>query len=170
MRAWSRALLFVAALAPLGAAAPPADVPRLDPFRPLVGGRWVGGGFLAGIGSYKSTREFAWTLDGKYIEMRHVLALRDSTFSESGYLGWDPERKAVSLWIFASDGSRTTASQVPARPGAILLEGNTLGDSVVHWRSLIRRRGDDELSIVTEIERQGSWIPYTSAMYRREKP
>lgn len=165
MRAWTRALILVVALA---AAAPTPDASRLDPFRPLVGGRWIGGGFLPGIGNYTSTREFAWTLDGKFIQTHHTLTIRDSTFSESGFVGWDPERKAVTLWSFASDGSRTTGSQIPARGGSILIEGTTTGDSATHWRSLIRPRGSDELSIITEIERKGSWIPYTSASYRRQ--
>jgi hypothetical protein len=34
---------------------------------------------------------------------------------------------------------------------------------------MLRVRGSDELSILVEHERKGSWIPYTSALYRRER-
>lgn len=159
----------VSFLALLGAGGADPDPNRLAPVRPLVGGKWVGSGFLPGVGNYSSTRQFDWTLDGKFIQMQHVLTIRDSVLSEAGYFGWDAQRSAVALWGFASDGSYTTARLLPARSGTMLIEGHTIGDAQTHWRILLRLRGKDELSIITEHERKGSWIPYTSAIYKRQK-
>ena len=164
IRALFRAASF---LALLGAAAP--DPNRLAPVRPLVGGTWVGSGFLPGVGNYSSTRQFDWTLDGKFIQMQHVLTIKDSVLSEAGYFGWDTQRSAVTMWGFASDGSHTTARLLAARSGRMIIEGNTIGVGEIHWRIMLRMRGKDELSIITEHERKGSWIPYTSAVYKRRK-
>ncbi len=164
MRALCCALLCLVALG-----ATPSEANRLDPFIPLVGGSWVGGGFLPGIGNYKSTRTFGWTPDGRLIETKHVLTIGDSVHSETAYLGWDERRSTVALWGVASDGSQLTARQVPARGKAILIDGTTVGAAQTHWRMMLRLRGDHELSILVEHERKGSWIPYTSALYRREK-
>jgi hypothetical protein len=97
-----------------------------------------------------------------------VLTIRDSVLSEAGYFGWDSQRGGIALWGFASDGSYTTGNVTPARSGTLVLEGHTVGAERIHWRILLRLRGKDELSIITEHERKGSWIPYTSAIYRRK--
>ena len=164
IRALFRALPFAAFL---GASAP--DPNRLEPVRPLIGGKWVGSGFLPGVGNYSSTRQFDWTLDGKFIQMQHVLTIKDSVLSEAGYFGWDAQRSAVTMWGFASDGSHTTARLISSRSGTMVIEGNTVREADIHWRILLRIRGKDELSIITEHERKGSWVPYTSAVYRRRR-
>ncbi|HEX9761365.1 MAG TPA: hypothetical protein VGA40_10610 [Candidatus Acidoferrales bacterium] len=163
-------LLFVICVSVAGSAAaqgkaPAAQANPLADFEPYIGGTWVSERAGRDGTAIRTERVYAWTLGGRFLEVREKSTGGNRSSSYFAILGVDPSTKALTAWSFTSRGETFFMRRAEA-DGLVFL---SIGDGPM-YRMTIRRTGSNTFEEVTEIQREGAWVPAGRQSFTRVAP
>lgn len=139
-----------------GATQAPPPTGALAGFEPYVGGTWVSERAGRDGTTIRTERVYAWTLGGRFLEVREKTAAGNRTSQYLAIVGIDPATKALTAWSFTSRGETF-----------FMRRDDTAGDNLVFlsigdgpmYRMTIRRTGENAFEETTEVQREGAWTP-----------
>jgi hypothetical protein len=149
------AVLLALSSAGVGAAA----APGYQPLAFLAGHCWRG---TFPDGKVTDQHCFSWIYGGKFLRDEHVVhhgAGHADGFGESIYV-WDAPSQQLQYLYIESDGGYSRGA-VSAEKDALVFPPTSYseGGQTQVYRSRWQRSGADAYDVVTEFQRQGSWVP-----------
>lgn len=151
-------LLLPLACAPEASGAPqepPADA--LKPFEFLLG-QWVAENEL-GADKYVVERNWRREFGGKFLCATEKLVVGSAEVFSEAWLGYDPGRARVTVWVFSSDGGYAVFDRVTASGDTVVLEGRIIGGRAPGpVRAASKRSGNDRVVETVEVQQDGAWV------------
>ncbi len=166
---FSTALLICLALATTaendGAAENGGGKERFAPLADLAGSCWAGT-FDNGA---RDVHCYEWALQESFLRDRHQVTGDSGVYAGETFFGWDESADRLHFWYFNTLGGVSEGDAVQQRDGSwTFVESYEGGGGSLELRTAFRRPDEDSYAIVTEILRDGNWVPEREVIYRRQ--
>jgi WD40-like Beta Propeller Repeat len=161
---FSTALLLVLTTGAAPSQAEKAGKERFAPVADLAGFCWIGTFDNGG----RDVHCYDWALQEGFLRDRHQVTGGEGVYAGETFYGWDEAAGRLHYWYFNTLGGVSEGDAVRAEDGRwTFAESYQGGGGSLELRTAFHRPDDGSYAIVTEVLRDGAWVPEREVVYRR---
>jgi hypothetical protein len=137
---------------------------RFAPVADLAGHCWMGT-FENGA---RDVHCYEWALQDAFLRDRHQVTGGEGVYAGETFYGWDEAAGRLHFWYFNTLGGVSEGDVVRAEDGRwTFVESYEGGGGSLQLRTAFQRPDETSYAVVTEILRDGAWVPEREVVYRR---
>jgi len=151
------------------AASAEAQNEHLKPLAWMIG-TWQGKGTYMGK-AFTDKYVFEWALNKNFIKHRYEMKMGKFTHLDTGYMGWDVNKKTLVHVAFGMDGSIGWAEGIGGKEkDTYILEGKVIASKYsMPFRHVLKKIDKDSFSTTMQQKKGDTWKSVMTFTYKRQK-